>query len=333
VRRGLELTDRPDFPTLLTQLAAQTTEAGRAAILDAASFRGCFVPTDFAACFSGADIDLQRAAAAHLRCAPPPVQTEWIDRALNRLTGAAQPAAVETALLLGHPAALDHCRDLATADISATSEMLLLLGILGSARDHDRIIAVLAKPKRRRAALWALGFGGRKAGAAACVDMLAQGQETKLAAEALVAITGVDLVGLEMVAEAPPEPEQPVPFEEDDLDADLAGGPEDALPEPDIPAVIRWWTKNQGSLDDHTRYLGGRPISSESLQEALVQGPMRRRHPVALELAIRTGGRYLVQTRDFGAVQRRQMARFRMLGREDFAGPFGRELLHAARGR
>lgn len=333
VRRGLELTDREDFPALLAQLASGATEAGRAAILDAASFRGCFVPIDFAACFSGADVDLQRAAATHLRCAPIPVQTEWIDRALTRLAAAAQPAAVETALLAGHPAAMDYCRDLATADIAANSELLLLLGILGTARDHDRIIVALAKPKQRRAALWALGFAGRKAGAAACVDLLAQGVETKLAAEALSAVTGLDLVNLGMVAEAPPEPEQPVPFEEDDLDADLAGGPEDALPEPDIPAVIRWWAKNQAALDDHTRYLAGRPITFESLQDALVKGPMRRRHAVALEMAIRTGGRYHVPTRDFAAVQRRQMQRFSALPREAFAGPLARDLFRSASGK
>ncbi|HLK93639.1 MAG TPA: TIGR02270 family protein [Polyangia bacterium] len=333
IRRGLELTDRPDLPALLAQLTAGTTDAGRAAVLDAGSFRGCFVPVDFAACFSGADVDLQRAAAVHLRCAPAPLQTEWIDRALNHLAPGAQPAAVETALLVGHPSALDACRALASADIAARSEMLLLLGVLGSAKDHERIIGALAKRKRRRAAIWALGFAGRKAGAAACVDLLAQGVETKLAAEALVAITGVDLAGLEMVAKAPPEPEQPIPFEEDDLDADLAGGPEDELPEPDIPAVIRWWAKNQGALDEQTRYLGGRPITFESLQAALVGGPMRRRQAIALELAIRTGGRYVVQTRDFAATQRWQMARFTGLPPEAFSGPFGRELVRAARGR
>jgi uncharacterized protein (TIGR02270 family) len=333
MRRGLELADRVDIQTVLAELATPSTDERRAIVLDAASFRHCFVPIDLQACFSSPHVDLQRAAAAQLRFAPVPVQAEWLDRALQRLAPAAQPAAVETALLAGHRAALDLCRDLATADIAARSEMILLLAVLGTSRDHDRIVSALAKPDRRRAAIWALGFAGRKAGAAACVDLLAQGVEIKLAAEALAAITGLDLVASAMVAAAPPESEEPIAFEDDDLDADLVGGPEDALPEPDIPAIIRWWSKNQTALDDHTRYLGGRPITFESLQEALERGPARRRPPVATELAIRTGGRYSVQTRDFVGVQRGQMRRFSALPREAFTGPLARDLFRSASGR
>jgi uncharacterized protein (TIGR02270 family) len=333
MRRGLELVDRADIQPLLAELATGSTDEVRAAVLDAASFRHCFVPIDLKACFSSADVDLQRAAAAQLRFAPTPLQVEWMDRALQRLAPAAQPAAVETALLAGHPGALDLCRDLATADIAARSEMILLLAMLGNSRDHDRIVSMLAKPDRRRAAVWTIGFAGRKAGAAACVDLLAQGVEIKLAAEALATITGLDLLASGMVAAAPPESEEPIAFEDDDLDADLVGGPEDALPEPDIPAIIRWWSKNQTALDDHTRYLGGRPITFESLQEALERGPTRRRHPVASELAIRTGGRYLVQTRDFVGVQRRQMRRFPALPREAFTGPLARYLFRSASGK
>jgi uncharacterized protein (TIGR02270 family) len=333
MRRGLELVDRADIQTLLAELATGSTDGGRAAMLDAASFRHCFVPIDLQACFSSPDVDLQRAAAAQLRFAPTPVQAALLDRALQRLAPTAQPAAVETALLAGHPAALDFCRDLATADIANRSEMILLLAVLGTSRDHDLIVSALAKPDRRRAAIWALGFAGRKAGAAACVDLLAQGIETKLAAEALAAITGLDLVASAMVAAAAPESDEPIAFEDDNLDADLVGGPEDALPEPDIPAIIRWWSKNQTALDDHTRYLGGRPITFESLQETLERGPTRRRHPVATELAIRTGGRYSVQTRDFVGVQRRQMRRFSVLPREAFTGQLARDLFRSASGK
>lgn len=331
VRRGLELANRDDMQPMLARLVEGANNSARAALLEAASFRRCFLPTDFGACFGSANTDLQRAAAEHLRCAPIHVQREWIDRALHHLVPAAKPTAVETALLLGRPDALDVCRDLATADIAAKPEMLLLLAMLGTPRDHERVVAALAKPDRRRAAVWALGFAGRKSGAAACVDLMAQDLETKLAAEAFVAITGVDLVALGMVGPAKAEADEPVAFEADDLDVDLVGGPEDRLPEPDVPSIIRWWGKNQRAFDDQARYLGGQPMTFESLQQALDTGPTRRRHAIARELAIRTGGRYRVETRDFPDVQRRQMNLFGSLSRDAFGGAFARELPRPAR--
>jgi uncharacterized protein (TIGR02270 family) len=331
MRRGLELANRDDALAALAKLAGDASDSVRASLLEAASFRRRFMAIDFGACFSSADVDLQRAAAAHLRFAPASVQVEWIDRALSRIASAAQPAAVETALYVGHPSALEACRDLATADIAPSAEMLLLLAMLGTPRDHDRVTDTLANVDRRPLAVWALGFAGRKAGAAACIDLMAQGLETKLAAEAFAAITGLDLFGGGMVTAAAPEPKEPITFEADDLDADLSPRPEDLLPEPDVPAIIRWWVQSQKRFDDQTRYIGGRPITFELLQQLLVDGPMRRRHAIATELSIRTEGCYQVQTRDFTAVQRQQMGGFSTLPREAFAGALARKLTHPAR--
>jgi hypothetical protein len=53
---------------------------------------------------------------------------------------------------------------------------------------------------------------------------------------------------------------------------------------------------------------------------------MRRRGPIARELAIRTQDRYRVQTRDFVGRQRQQLAAFRALPRAVFAQPLARAL-------
>jgi hypothetical protein len=46
------------------------------------------------------------------------------------------------------------------------------------------------------------------------------------------------------------------------------------------------------------------------LAAALAGGPMRRRAPIAFELAVRTGGRLQIQTRAFLGEQRRRVAAF-----------------------
>ena len=328
MRRAIELAARPRIDVALRELTERASDEVRAAALDAASFGGHLLPIDFRACFSGAPV-LQRAAAIHLREAPPRVQDAWIDHALNRLGPAAQSAAAETALLMGHPAGLSACRELATAQIAPSDDMLLLLGIFGSDADHRHLTEALAKPGRRRAGIWALGFAGTRDAAAACIDLLGHEIDVKLAAESFCAITGLSLASEGLVAPEPPEGDEPLAFEDEDLDADLGPGPDDDLVRPDVPAVIRWWSRHQGRFESNLRYFDGRPRSFERLQQALEVGPMRRRHAIAAELAVRTAGRYRVRASDFVGRQRGQMAGFRTLPREAFAGPLARPLIRS----
>jgi hypothetical protein len=128
-----------------------------------------------------------------LRHAPPPTRSEWAARLLGLTDRAALEAAVETALIAGVPAAWSLCRDLAAAQIRGSDRLLVLVAMLGSTGDQNIVTAVLADKARQRQALWALGFGGRRAGADACIDMMRQVRHTRLAAEAFSAITGLDL--------------------------------------------------------------------------------------------------------------------------------------------
>jgi len=58
------------------------------------------------------------------------------------------------------------------------------------------------------------------------------------------------------------------------------------------------------------RYARGQPLTMRELQNVLETGPMGRRHATALEMSIRTNGRYDVATRAFTATQRKQMRAF-----------------------
>jgi uncharacterized protein (TIGR02270 family) len=150
-----------------------------------------------------------------------------------------------------------------------------------------------------------------------------------VAAEAFCAITGLDLEGQRLVVAPPPSAPEPIPFEEDDLDADLVPSAEDLLPLPDVPGIQRWWSKNHQRFSTNTRFQGGRPVDLIVLQDELLRGPMRRRHATALELAVRTAGRYQVETRALSAEQRKQMSAFDRLGgaaieRSPLTGHFSR---------
>ncbi|WNZ62548.1 hypothetical protein QEG98_01495 [Myxococcus sp. MxC21-1] len=109
---------------------------------------------------------------------------------------------------------------------------------------------------------------------------------------------------------------------EEDLHAPLTPGPDDALPLACAAAVERWWSEARKHLQPESRVLGGRPFTATSLVEALETLPMRRRPPLALELAIRTGGQYAVVPHGWLHVQRRQAAEARSWSRGASLRPF-----------
>jgi uncharacterized protein (TIGR02270 family) len=75
------------------------------------------------------------------------------------------------------------------------------------------------------------------------------------------------------------------------MDADLS------LAWPDPFLVQKWWSARQGSFVKGTRYLLGKPITTESLGLALKTGYQRQRAAAAIELAILKPGRPLFEVR------------------------------------
>jgi len=317
LQRGLELIPAaaPYLGLLAPSRAAPA--AARAAFLAACAFRGLPIEPHVDELIASASAELQRAAARLLRYAPRTVADEPLTRALGAADVRARELAVESGLILGLPEAWRVGRSLALADVSGSGALLPALATLGKPADHDGVLRLLGRPARQRDAIWALGFGGRRCGADACVDLLAQQQHVGLAAEAFCAITGLDLARAGLVAPRAAvvkDDESPL-FEEDDLDAALVLRAEERLPEPDVSGVIRWLNQHRARFDPDVRYLGGHPQSPQRLASALATGPMRRRAPIAFELAVRTHGCLQIEPRAFIADQLRQLAAF--------AGPTG----------
>ncbi|WP_164010452.1 TIGR02270 family protein [Pyxidicoccus trucidator] len=179
-------------------------------------------------------------------------------------------------------------------------EALVLWALGGGVKDVARLVELLGQAPLRAPVLWALGFSGRVEAADACLTWMEDPKVAALAGEAFGAITGLRLEGDFSVA----RDEDSEASEEDDPEADLTLRPEDDLPLPRAQAVAAWWRSARPGFESGRRYLRGRPLDAAVLMEALAVEPMRRRHVLARELALRTRGACRVQTRARVGLQR-----------------------------
>jgi hypothetical protein len=186
---------------------------------------------------------------------------------------------------------------------------MLLAALGGDTKDQMPLLDVLSVPALQCDALWALGFSGRVQAADACLALMRKKDSlvARLAGEAFCSITGLEMKE-RYVSMEPPEVEEPVPLEEEDLDAELLPASEDALPLPEPDAVQQWWSRARGSFELKGRYLRGRAFSWNSLLQELEHGPMRRRPAHALEFAIRSQGEHRVSLRALAKHQLHELA-------------------------
>lgn len=120
------------------------------------------------------------------------------------------------------------------------------------------------------------------------LERMAAPETLRPAADAFQTITGADFVMERLRNGSPPRP--PVPEDtgleyQPDPDADLV------WPNPD--AIRKWWEQHRSQFSPGSRYLLGKPISADSLQNALREGRQHQRAAAALELAIRNPGQPL----------------------------------------
>lgn len=190
---------------------------------------------------------------------------------------AIRDAALTAGVLLKIPPAWRRARDLAAACDPDCGHALLLLALRGDPADVPLILAALARPELRAAALWALGFVGTAAAVEASLDCLEDAEHGRLAGEVLTTITGIDLDDEQLTR--PDDPD----------DEPLAHRPEHDLPRPDPIATLLWWSRNGARFPREGRLLRGGPLDTAAVLAGLHTGPMRRRPALALDLLLRTG--------------------------------------------
>ena len=274
--------------------------------------------------------------------AEPPLLLEWLQSDDAALVAAAARAAQHgdpqkyrpvIEYLLEHPArevreaaliaglcweserAFGACAQAALEPAAPSELAMVLLAALGGPRQHARLAEQLQLETARKPALFALGFSGNPTLLPALLEQVRSDDAltSKLAAQAIATITGLDLKDEGFARTAPPAAEaveaaDALPaLEDDDLAADLTPAPEDALELPDAAAIARFCEQIAAQLDPRRRYLNGHVFGPEAVLDALERGPLRRRDALALLFTIGTAGQLAIDTRAFCSEQRAQI--------------------------
>ncbi|ATB50988.1 TIGR02270 family protein [Corallococcus macrosporus] len=313
VRRAVELSAAPNLGEHLLPLLKREDVSLRAHLLEALAFRYEAPPDLLAEYFLH---DEPQARMAALR-ASSPLREDTVRHLLPRLLESEHPgiraAAMEAGLASGARMAWEACRQAVRACNAHSHQAMVLLALFGTDADTALLVDMLEGRDMRPHVLWALGFSGRLGAMEACLALLEDPLVARLAGEAFSAMTGLQLEGLHALPPGERPEGAPLPPElQEDLDADLVPKPEDDLPWPCIGAVRYWWKEARPRFHAERRYLNGQLLEGPVLLEALTHGPMRRRHVLARELAIRGKGQHRIPTRAFSPRQRAALAQARV---------------------
>lgn len=307
VLRALGLARKADLGRALRGLLEQSPPPLQAGALSALALRGEPVD-DLLPDLTKSESPAVKAAVLRAIREPSASLHTFAEYALDSPEPEVRDAALEAGLLMGLPSAMQSARRAVEAQLPDTRFAFTALAASGEMEDAERLIAALAAPKLRAGVVVALGFSGWPKAAEACLPLMADESVARLAGEAFSRVTGLALEDLYVREEEAADDDEPIPFDEEDLEADLVPGPEADLPVPDAETVERWWRAEQRRFSPKLRYHRGKPLGPEVLWEALGRGPMRGRDVLAFEVALRTGGAARVETRTWAFLQRRALA-------------------------
>lgn len=299
--RALACAERPDLlPLLRAQLADPAQLLATAELLVA---RGEPLGPALARLLAS---DEPAARALALRALPdepdPAAHSQAMQALLAGLT-APEPELLDAAITAGARLGLElaWARAQDRAQERHGGAALLLLALRNAPADRAILLAAAARPKRRAAALWALGFLGTPEVVDASIEFLEDPGVGHLAGEVFTAVTGVDLLAAGL---ATPRVERVA----------LAFTPEDELPRADPVAALQWWIRHRGDFRDGQRYLAGAPYSLSAVRDALEHAPMRRRPTHLLDLQLHAAShRPRLEPRAPTRRQRAQLAVLRAL--------------------
>lgn len=312
--RGIELAKLDgSFAPVAAVLAARGPEHA-AALCHLKAFRRAALGRELAQALEAGVPALQAVALQAAGNGADEASERLLAAALTRGEVEVRRAAMISGIRRRVPGAWEEAVELARSRDPESAPLLSLLAALGSPEEQRIVIAALRVPALQRAGLYALAYLGTPEAVEICLAGMRDPELARSAGEAYCAITGADLARDGLTA---PEPDITTPpFEEDALDADLIPKPQDLWPLPQLEAVRHHWLRIEAGYSPGVRHLYGRPLDLDGLLRALETGPMLRRADLALEVGVRSGGQYDLETRAFAETQRGMMA----AGRERSAG-------------
>ncbi len=321
---ALALCTRPGLERELEPLVRSGEPALQAAALDALALRGQPPASPLRDLLASRDPAVRAAALRAARLAGPEGRIA-VGPSLDAPEPAVRDAAIVTGLVLGLADAYLAARRAVEAGAPEPGVPLLALAMSGDPVDLERIGAALRATDARPDALRALAASGWPGAADLALPFLDDDASARLAGEVVSCVAGLAIAGPYALPEPVP-PEEPIPFVDEDLDADVVPTEDAELRLPDAFGVAGWWTRERARFDPAARYVSGKPLDPAAMVDALRSAPMRRRAPVALELAVRSGGAFQLETRTWARDQRRFLAERLPAIPAGFGAPFGRFL-------
>ena len=325
---AMHLTRRSDLAARLIESLPEHQGPALSGRLEALMGLGVDVGKKLRVWFKDDDLDARRAAAWLARHSTSSKVLKRLLKLMSDPDAKLRAAAIESALIRGLPGSWQLACQAAFGDASGQGagslrrRALGWVAMQGDLPAHHELIAMLrARPDPDL--LWATGITGRPDAAELAVELLDDPKLGRLAGEVLTFIAGLPTrheaywldegahgaYGAD-AAEALP------PLAQDNLSANLIPVEELRLRLPRPDTVRAWWSGVRGELAPQLRYFGGQPLEPRVVEHALATATMRRRHAVALELAIRSAGIALIDTRAPARVQRNKtMEAFATLAR------------------
>ncbi|QRK04193.1 TIGR02270 family protein [Archangium violaceum] len=322
ILRALEVLPTASLPAWVESLLAQPEPSLQALALDVLGAHSLSPGLELTGFLSEEDPRLSAAAlraSVRLRAR---LDRKVLQRFWSSSESSVRDAAILAGLIQGQREAWMSCRQVVEARGPDLELPLLLLALGGDAGELAPLRGLLDVTALRPHVLWALGFSGRVSAAEACLAYLGDEAVGHLAAEAFCSITGLELSGRFLAGDPFLEDEEP--GSEAPLGSHPMPGP--GLPLLDARLVRDWWVESRTRFNPETRYLRGRPWSPAVLLQGLWTEPMRRRHGLALEVALRSQGTFQARTRRFARHQLAVLETLRTTPPSLSSGPFVRGL-------
>lgn len=308
------------------ELAKQQTTPRRTGLLELAAARQLALPALMGP-LQDDDSALVAAAARAARHSAGNVYAPVMEYLLDHPAQDVRDAALVASLAWGSRRAWDACERAALDPATTSSVACELYAALGGSEQHQRLRDLLSERTARVRTLRALGYTGNVQVVPCLLDVLHShnARDTKLAAEALSMILGIDLLDPALsLPDSLHDEESLPPLEADALDLNLVAGPEDELPKPNVEAVERACAARLVSVKQHPHLLEGLPFSSEQVLRCLELSPLGRRHVLALAYGIRAGGTAWLDTHALSYAQAQKIASLRALSPRMSGGPYFR---------
>jgi uncharacterized protein (TIGR02270 family) len=300
IRRALELAQLAQLPERLKAAAAPAGVLQQELLLVLA-YRRIDTGLRLDGLASSADVAVRSQAIRLAPLVPGRLETSILEQALAAPEPEVRSAALESGCILKVRGAFSAAQSTLKDGGPGFDSAALLVGLSGDESAVTALTPGLMGTTHRRGSIFALGFTGRVSAVEALLTMLDDKKVAPLAAEAISAITGLDIA--KRVAGPPTRWNPAGPDEEAE-----ALAPEADLPKPKPDVLREWWRREGKKLDRNVRYLRGRPWTAALLLKELEVGPARRRAGLALDAAVRSSGAHCLVVDALTRRQREELA-------------------------